>query len=352
MSQEESEQLKGATALANPAHIAHSLLTCTAAQWHSELGQGLRDQLRDTIRTEPNRHPAITALTSVTHTTNRTAWTQPLTHIQTQFDAHVKEWLKVADAEHAQIIKSWMAVRQFNVTNNQPYKNLKWLNTKKRYKNKIQRVWSTVHPSSNAHCLSYGCTAPSELNTCKRCHATLQVSASPDHIHTNLIQFFRHKFRTRPAIDPTVFARHHTHPNHNIATAQTNTHAKHATLNATQHIMAHLYSTPSTDTQSHYAHIMDPIPLEEWDHDLSSAIASKPSELRSKLFQYMEGCRQLTYGARCLSLTTDKANVRGRSLAGAVVVPTFANKAIVCCPLVFLYIFTDMHMHMYVCMYL
>ena len=87
-------------------------------------------------------------------------------------------------------------------------------------------------------------------------------------------------------------------------------------------------------------------------HDLSSAIANKPSELRVKLFEYMEGCRQLTYGARCLSLATDKANVRGRSLAGAVVVPTFANKAIVCCPQVFLYMFIDMYMHMYMCMYL
>ena len=87
-------------------------------------------------------------------------------------------------------------------------------------------------------------------------------------------------------------------------------------------------------------------------HDLSSAIANKPSELRVKLFEYMEGCRQLTYGARCLSLATGNAHVRGRTLAGAVVVRTFANKAIVCCPQVFLYMFIDMYMHMYMCTYL
>ena len=31
-------------------------------------------------------------------------------------------------------------------------------------------------------------------------------------------------------------------------------------------------------------------------HDLSSAIDNKPSELRVKLFEYMEGCMQLTWG--------------------------------------------------------
>ena len=154
------------------------------------------------------------------------------------------------------------------------------ITTPKRYRKKIQRVWTPTTKPTSTECNRYGCTRLPNTSVCTNCLSPLHVSGSPSAIKNELTRHFRKQFKQRPPLDTTLFAStpHPTNPE--CSTVRPHHSPSTTSLSPTQRIFQHIYSGPSPATAAHYSNIMETITAPEWEAYIQSTSNSAPGPTR------------------------------------------------------------------------